>query len=125
MIKLWGNNIIMLGGNRGPDSYDELGAIRQDDSFVVTEDGRQKGVVELSYDWDGLDYTLDLSEEYSDSAHLDALDHLTERYDDEDLPEEITVSDIQTVSSAYSSPHIEVDWEPEIEVGLPAPATSF
>ncbi|QKQ98563.1 hypothetical protein GKQ38_03490 [Candidatus Nanohaloarchaea archaeon] len=100
-----------------PDQYDELNSMQQGRSLVVFDADRRRGVVEISYGWDDLDYTLDLSEEYADSSHLDALDHISENYDDEDLPENIRVEDVENVSSAFSSDKIGVNWQDVIEVG--------
>ncbi|MFB6174812.1 MAG: hypothetical protein ABEJ87_02445 [Candidatus Nanohalobium sp.] len=101
-----------------PDDYDGKGSIASDRSVVVFDEDRRKGIVEVSYSWDDLNYHLALSEEYSDSAHLDALGFMAEKYEDEELPDDLTTEDVASVSAATSS-GIDVNWKDEIAVGYP------
>lgn len=108
-----------------PTDYNDLGSMNADRSVVVLDNDRHQGIVELSFSWDDLNYHLSLSEEYSDSAHLDALGYLEENYDNEDLPEDIGTDDLRNVSSASSSPKVNVNWKDEIRPGHPASGLDY
>lgn len=108
-----------------PDDYSELSSLKCDKGVLVFEKDRNQGLVELKFNWDDMNYHLSLSEEYSDSAHLDALDYIEENYEESDLPEDIGFEDVRSISSAGSSEKVNIKWEDEIVPRHPASGLNY
>jgi hypothetical protein len=101
---------------KSPQDYDELRSMIGGESVIVYDATNESGIVQIRNDFSSLERKLEISEQYSDSSHLHALYHLTEKYDDGNLPRDLSKADVESISAASSSDRINVEWVDEIEV---------